>query len=157
MFLEPGNTLWESLEALIADEGAELYDVEKAGTSLKIFVDSREEGKRITSGDCSKICRRLMVHFSAEGEKFGLGNEPYIEVSSPGINRHLRLPKHFQNAVGQRVRCSGLDDAAQKTSTIGVLEKTDGEAVELLDEQTNARVVFRMSGISKANVEYRFG
>jgi ribosome maturation factor RimP len=63
-----------------------------------------------------------------------------IDVSSPGIERPLRKPEHFRNAVGRRVtlrtearkRLRGeVVDASERTLTL----KTDNEAVEVPYEE----------------------
>lgn len=102
LYLERNDPLWQALAEIAADEGAQIYDIERlARGGLRIFL---EKVTGVTSGECTNFCRRLMAFFSVEGPNYGFGTDPELEVSSPGINRRLRLPEHYQNAVGSRVK-----------------------------------------------------
>lgn len=167
MFVEPGEKLWETLSSITQDEGLVLYDLERVGRQvLRVFVDkprnSSNEGEspeRVTSGDCSRFVRRLMVFFTAEGPALGFGDEPEIEVSSPGVNRTLRLKSHFAEAVGERVKLvpvSPQKDSPVQGPVIGVLKALNGDVVEVAEESTGGLVSLHLSAIKKAHVDFKF-
>src|SRR3954447_1161188 len=59
-----------------------------------------------------------------------------VDVSSPGIERPLRTPSHFRNAVGRRVilRTSGKNRLRGEVVAVGersVTVKTDAESVDI--------------------------
>lgn len=163
-FLDQENNLWQTLSAIAADESLAIYDIERiADNSLRIFVEKAErfsaqetspENKqdRISSEDCARLCRRLMLYFEVEGAKFGL-SEPEIEVSSPGINRRLRLNWHFVAARGERIKViSKLENIAR----IGVLEFVDDNSITIKIEQTSEQIKINFPELTRANVEFKF-
>jgi ribosome maturation factor RimP len=120
---------------------------------MESLPDSAPKGralKRVTSGDCSRLVRRLMAFFLAQGESFGMSKEPRIEVSSPGMNRTLRTPEHFNGAVGERILVQ------TEVAVTGNLIEFDGSKLKILDEKKQQPVEFRLSEVKKARVEFAF-
>lgn len=117
-------------------------------------------GRGVTIGQCGRLCRRLMVVFQAEGGKFGLPPEPEIEVSSPGVNRTLRLPEHFLGAVGERVRVvweqASAEGGRKSGTTVGTLERYQDPEVTVRAESDGSEVVIRRSEVKRAQVDFRF-
>ncbi len=171
MFVDTSNPLWTTLSSIAEDEGLKLYDAELSGPTLRIYIDkapaanseaesSETPTERVNSGDCSRFCRRLMIFFAAEGAKFGVGTEPEIEVSSPGVNRGLRLPLHYAEAVGKRVRIVGTPASAESVeksgAVIGELKSSLEDSVTLIEEKTNKEFVFPLRSIKRAHVDFKF-
>jgi len=171
MFIGTDNALWKTLAEIAEDEGLCLYDVDlRSESSLVVYVTRKEQGSTygesaqggVTSDDCSTLCRRLMVFFQAEGSTFGLANEPVIEVSSPGINRTLRLMPHWQSAVGERVKVRMNSEREIESgkpavrSFIAKLLAADGEQFSFETEGSNGEISLSLSEIEKARVEYQF-
>lgn len=162
-FVSKTEPLWLELSSITEDEGLRLYDLERVGDkSIRVFVFGAEGSP--TSGDCSRLCRRLMTYFTVEGPNLGVGAEPEIEVSSPGVNRHLRLWEHFEGAVGERVRFGVRGEAVALESgeavkvggLLGTLESAKEERLTLRDEKTKKDWKIGFDQISKANVEFQF-
>jgi ribosome maturation factor RimP len=153
-YLRSDQPLWAELASIAADEGLELYDAEQFGPSqLRVFVDKK--GEHVSSGDCSRMVRRLMIIFQAQGPQFGLTLEPEIEVSSPGVNRQLRLPAQFGASIGARVKIVPVQREGLNMVT-GVLRSALEQSVEVEDEATGKLVAFNFADIKRANVEYKF-
>ena len=168
--------LWQLLERIIGEEGLLLYDAERHGVnSLRITIAKAkastasaaedgvcEVGSGVSSGDCSKVCRRLMVQFEVDGPEFGLGTEPEIEVSSPGVNRELRLPEHFQGAVGERVkvvcRAGALvaPNGKSHNALVGLLESFSDTGVVISEESLREQITIPVDAIKKASVAFKF-
>ena len=175
-YLDKNDRLWELLNSVSGDEGLRLYDAERlhaAAIRLSVARNSlvEEEGsasdsgeRRVNvpganSGECSRLCRRLMVLFQAEGPQFGLTHEPEIEVSSPGINRHLRLPEHFEQAIDERVKIvffSPENGEHETRSVTGTLQQFDGKNVSVADEGNGDSVQIPLLSIKKAQVDFKF-
>lgn len=171
-YLLTSETLWAELQAIAADEGLRLYDIERYGAgALRVYVervnvesDSLEQ--KTSSQDCTKLCRRLMSFFLVEGGRLGVGTEPEIEVSSPGVNRHLRLPEHFKNAVGERVKVGvrgelvvhGQEspEPVKIGGLLGKLESVSDKEVLVSDERTKKNWQVPFDQIARANVEFKF-
>lgn len=162
------EALWAELASIARDEGLELYDVEHlGGGGLRIFVQSQPgrnvEGQSqggVSLDDCSRLCRRLMVFFEAEGQRFGVAPEPELEVSSPGVNRDLKYREHFSRAVGERVKVTLADAAepeAKKAGVVrGVLASTEDQGITVIDENSQLTVSLPYSAIRRARVDFHF-
>ena len=167
VFVDASDPLWIELSAIAEDEGLSIYDIERLGSGLRIFVDrpqpvrgeSSEEGdvhERVTVGDCSKLCERLRIFFVAEGMRFGLSHEPFLEVSSPGINRVLRRVEHFESALGERVRVIRGERGSAGGFLRGVLTSVKPTSLTVLDEATKTEITVGTQEITRAHVDFDF-
>lgn len=94
----------EVVAAKIAEqEGCVLYDIEMSGVGngrvLRITID-KDPGVGID--ECSNVAKGLNEVLDAK-EDLVPGGEYSLEVSSPGLDRPLRKPWHFQKAVGKKI------------------------------------------------------
>lgn len=179
-FLEKSHPLRQTLASIVKDEGFVLYDAElltpgslrlsiskpkveksdTAGESAAADETGAKEGG-VTSRDCSRVLRRLMVLFQAEGRQLGVSTEPEIDVSSPGLDRLLRLPEHYELALGERVKLILLreferSDGKKSVMIVGRLEKFSEGKVSVLDESEKKSLEVPLSDVKRANVEYVF-
>jgi len=153
-FVDIKSKLWETLSSIADDEQLKLYDAEMTGgNSFRVFVEGKN-GESVTSGDCSRLVHRLMVFFIAEGEKYHIGTSPEIEVSSPGVNRQLRLPEHFQTAVGSRVKIIPQDSSPIKHVAIGELKSFIDGVVVVLDDSASKEYRYDFKDRKKGNLEH---
>ncbi|MCZ7629925.1 MAG: ribosome maturation factor RimP [Microthrixaceae bacterium] len=75
-----------------------LYDVDAPGPTLRVMVD-RDGGVDIdTLAEATREISRLLDDSEPVAGSYTL------EVSSPGLERPLRTPQHFEGAVGEQVR-----------------------------------------------------
>ncbi len=85
-------------------EGCALYDIEWLGAGgsriLRVFIDKASGGASVD--DCANVSRGLNLILDVE-DVIPSGRYD-LEVSTPGIERRLSQPWHFDKAVGQRVR-----------------------------------------------------
>lgn len=88
---------------IAASHGCELYDVEVVGIGkgriLRVFID-KDGGIGIE--DCSNVSKGLNEFLDAN-ESTVPGDEYQLEVSSPGLDRHLKTLQHFKKVVGQKI------------------------------------------------------
>ena len=168
-YLESDDPLWEAVDGVVRDEGLQLYDAERLATNgLRVSVSAEREAaqnsdpsakqKGVSSDDCSRVCRRLMVLLSVDGTRLGMNPEPQIEVSSPGINRVLRKPSHFEGAVGERLKVVLEDEQQSKKGTIlvGTLKGFADETLEFTCEKSKECMSFPLSQVRKARVDFKF-
>jgi ribosome maturation factor RimP len=97
-----GAELARLLEPTVEGLGYELADLElrvggKNGV-VRIFID-RPEG--VGLDDCEAVSRQVSALLDVEDPVPG---HYVLEVSSPGLDRKLTKPAHFQRFVGQEVR-----------------------------------------------------
>ena len=109
-----------------------LIDIEynKVRNKLEVFIDS-DSGFGFDK--CKKISRHLENHFDQSGI---LGNKYILEVSSPGLDRPLKLPRQYANNLGRNVRIY-LHDGSRLEGQI--LEVKDLE-VTLVNKDTKTTV-----------------
>jgi ribosome maturation factor RimP len=116
-------------EPLLTQLGYELIDLEyapgRAHAVLRLFID-RPAGVGIED------CERVSHEFSALLDVADPVPTGYtLEVSSPGLDRVLRTPAHFQRFVGERVWLELQVARAGRRRYTGRLEACGPEGVEL--------------------------
>ncbi|HHW11644.1 MAG TPA: ribosome maturation factor RimP [Firmicutes bacterium] len=96
--------LWKLAEKVGAELNYEVVDVELtregAQRLLRVFID-RPEG--IGINDCEMFSKRLSAVLDEEDP---IPTAYLLEVSSPGLERPLTKPEHFQRFAGQGVEIS---------------------------------------------------
>jgi len=111
------------VDPLLSDLGLEIYDIEQAGGTLRITVD-RPGGIDLESlALATRVVSRELDHDDPVPGRYTL------EVSSPGLERALRLPEHFRRAVGSdvTVRTHPRDGGPRRLT--GVLSVADDDGI----------------------------
>lgn len=82
--------------------GLQVYDlvVRRSGPRWKLQVFIEASGRAITLDDCETVSRQLSRELDVLDP---IAHAYDLEVSSPGIERALRHPRHWVAAVGGRV------------------------------------------------------
>lgn len=90
------------LQETVEDLGYILYDLmyvkESSEWFLRLFIDSNE--KKIDLDDCEKVSNKVSDILD---EKDPIAEKYNLEVSSCGLERHLREPEHFKWAIGKKI------------------------------------------------------
>ena len=143
------KSLLAALEPTATENGVEIVTVEVVGSrkapTIRIFIDTPEG----VSFDQLSSAQTWIDSIMDEIDPFP--GAYTLEVSSPGIDRPLRTPEHFERFAGERVQvvCKGpVDGRARWTGTL--LGFADGAV--LLDVE-GERVALELSGIRRANVK----
>jgi len=88
-------------EPLLAQLGYELVDLEyapgRAHAVVRVFID-RAQG--VGLDDCERVSHELAALLDVEDP---VPTAYTLEVSSPGLDRVLRTPAHFERFVGERI------------------------------------------------------
>jgi len=94
--------------------GVEVLAVELTGPErFTVYVD--REGEAVDLALCEQVTRVLSDYLREYG----------IDVSSPGPERPLRKPEHFQRALGRRVKLK----TAERAKLRGEVKRVDENAV----------------------------
>ena len=121
-------TRCEELAAPIAEElGLWLWDVrfekEGGGWYLRFLID-KEGG--VDLNDCERFSRAVEPTLDVADP---IEQSYCLEVSSPGVERDLKRPWHFEHSVGKKVRVCFIRAQGGKKELVGRLtEYTDGVA-----------------------------
>ncbi len=98
--------LMELAERIAGHKALRIYDLELFGSgrgkTLRIFIDRTGEEK-VSLEDCSEFSKALSLMLDVEDLIDGAYN---LEVSSPGIERDLKKPWHYEQSVGKLVALS---------------------------------------------------
>lgn len=152
-------------------EGCFLYDIEfvgvgNKGRTLRLYIDKEtppataasEEGQGVSIDDCSNVSKALNLLLDVEDI---IPGEAYtLEVSSPGLERVLRKPWHFEKAVGKKIwvktgksfESFGVTDKKLKAAKQidEVLKAFDGETLKF--EVKDVEVNIPLSAVEKSKV-----
>ena len=81
-----------------------------------------------------------------------------LEVTSPGVERSLRIPAHFQREIGKTINVRLADPNAERRRFEGVLVAADESTATLrLDDAGLAEQVIRLADIDRARTVFVWG
>ena len=92
------------IEPIADDFGCELVDVDFNNGVLKVVIDEPDGLNSQTLVDVTKAVSRMVDAEDPIGGRFTL------EVTSPGVERPLKKPQHFQRSVGEAIVVKTLPD-----------------------------------------------
>jgi ribosome maturation factor RimP len=144
------DKLQARLEPLVESMGYELVLLEfsphKGSAMVRLFIDAPGG---ITLGDCEKVSREVEGVLDVEDP---IPQNYRLEVSSPGLDRPLVKPAHYERFAGQVAKVQLVAPKAGRRKFQGVLkglkdgrvvlDTAEAGAVELeLDQIERARLV----------------
>jgi ribosome maturation factor RimP len=109
----------ELVEPLLAAHDVEVVDVEQLGATLRVTVD------RPGGIDLDAVSEATLVVSDALDRHDPVPGRYTLEVSSPGLERPLRTPAHFQRFVGSDVAVKTKPDVEGERRVEGLLESAD--------------------------------
>jgi ribosome maturation factor RimP len=117
------------VESIASDLELDLYDLEQRGSTLRVTIDTppgSEAGVDMNQiALATRLISREMDHQDPIPGKYTL------EVTSPGVERTLRLPWHFQREIGKTVNVRLADVDAEQRRLEGVLIAADDTTATL--------------------------
>jgi ribosome maturation factor RimP len=137
----------------LAELGLDLEGVDLAAAGkrrvLRVAVD-KDGG--VSLDDIAEATRAVSRTLDDAG---AMGERPYtLEVSSPGVDRPLTLPRHWRRNAGRLVKVALQEPAAPATLIGRIVEAGEGSVV--LDVDGERREV-GYEDVSKARVQIEFG
>lgn len=141
------------IEPTVLEKGCRIWDVEyvKEGADfyLRITID-RDEGVDL---DCCEAVHRAIDPVLDEADP--IEDAYYLQVSSPGLERTIRLPEHYFACVGEKVQLKLYKPINGQKALIGVLSVNE-DCSEVTIENGGKTVTVPRSAIAKANVYFEF-
>lgn len=142
----------------MTDNGLELYNVEflKEGRDwfLRVYIDKQggAEEEYVDTNDCEKVSRFLSEKLD---ELDPIEQNYYLEVSSPGMDRELLTPKHFEKFTGKLVEVKLYKGVDGKKLYEGVLVGlVDGNVV--IKDEDDKELMFPLDQVAKTNLAVVF-
>ena len=146
----------EKLAKPIVEElGYKLYDVmyvkEASEWYLRFFIE-KNNGK-IDLDDCEKVSEKLGELLD---EKDPISESYNLEVSSCGVERHLREPLHFVEAIGKNIIVKLFKPLDGKKEFSGeLLEYNDGN-IKLKDEACGKEVIISLEDVAMSKILFNW-
>lgn len=125
------------LEPPIGALGYELVDLEaRAGRNglLRIYID---KPSGVTLSDCEHVSEQVSALLDVEDP---LPGHYVLEVSSPGLDRHLRTRAHFQRFEGETVKMELKSPRDGRRRLKGRIVAVDGDVISIDVEGTTWQV-----------------
>lgn len=117
------------LEPLVESLGYELllleFNPQGRSALLRLYLDGPDG---VTLGDCEKVSREVAALLDVEDPI----SVPFnLEVSSPGLDRPLAKPVHYQRQIGQKARLELVVPVNGQRRFVGIIQGADEEKVTL--------------------------
>ena len=138
--------LEQDILTAIQGTGVELYDIvtlkENDNQILRIYIT---QNGGITLDKCTEITKLISPILDIRDPIHG---EYLLEVSSPGIERKLKKPKHFKASIGELVKIKDFNKDTMNGKLVGAdnteiqLETEHGIEIINYDEISQASTYF---------------
>ena len=138
---------------IATDLGLDVYDLEQRGGTLRITLDTPSGADAGVTLDVLALASRLM---SKELDQHDPIPSRYtLEVTSPGVERTLRTPAHFQREVGKVVAIRLANVEAEQRRVQGVISAADDDGVTIHTEDGDRRISY--TDIDRAKSVFEWG
>jgi len=139
----------ELADSIGVQYAVEIVDIELAGSSrkplIRVFID-KEGG--VTLEDCAQFSRALSALFDVEDP---IPTSYTLEVSSPGLDRPLKVMRDFGRSVGKLARIITRERVEDQNVFTGRIAGAKGNIVTLSVDDREIEIPFDQ--ISKARLE----
>ena len=143
----------EIARRVAASEGLEIVEVQLAGGGagrlLRIFID---KPGGVTHGDCEFVSQNVGTILDVEDV---MPDSYTLEVSSPGVERKLTLPKDFERFKGQKAKVILREPVENQRRWEGVLAGFE-DGMVTLDVGPARSLRFDLNKIERANLKFEW-
>jgi ribosome maturation factor RimP len=115
------NSLDESIKKIVETEGVSLYDIERTKEGEHNYFRVYITGENINLKVCEKLSKVISPLLDVEEPMNG---KYFFEVSSPGLERHLKKIEHFKASIGERVNIKSYEGKFK-----GTIKSIDGNNI----------------------------
>ena len=137
------------IETVVQELGCELWGIEKLQQGrqvvLKIYIESADG---INVDDCARVSRQVSAILDVEDP---IPGEYMLEVSSPGVERRLFKPEHFNVCKGEKVQITLRQAFDGRRKFKGLLCGLEDEEVVIRVDDAQ-EIVLPMDSIERARV-----
>lgn len=142
------ETKLETLVAeVVTEHGSSLYDCEFEGNTLHVWVTGA------SIDDIADLSRSLSRRLDNDDP---IAGSYQLEVSSPGLERRLRRPSHFAEAIGEAVTVKLRAGAAEPRRFRGTLA-TATEDAGTVETDEGDRIDFEFANVERALTVFTWG
>jgi ribosome maturation factor RimP len=142
--------LFSMIEPAVRAVGLDLFDVEFKSGVVQVTVDRRG------GVDLEALTEANRAVSTVLDQRDPIPGAYTLEVSSPGVERTLRTPTHFAQAIGETVAVKTRPQVPGDRRLTGRLVAADGSGFELaVDESAPVRLAY--SDIDRARTVFAWG
>jgi ribosome maturation factor RimP len=151
----------ELVDPIASDLDLDVYDIEQRGGTLRVTLDVRAGRPGSVDLEQLSLATRLISRELDHADP--VPGRYTLEVTSPGVERNLRTPAHFQREVGKTVNIRLANVEAEQRRLEGVLVAADDATatirISAADEAVDEAVdrVIELSAIDKARTVFVWG
>lgn len=140
----------EIIIPLLDDLDVELIDLEYGGGRLLVTIDTEQgiDAKTLTLATRT-VSREL-------DETDPIPGKYTLEVSSPGLERRLRTPAHYQSAVGGDITVKLFEPIDGNRRFQGRLASADETSFTLIDDEAKEHEIY-YDLVTKARTVFEWG
>jgi len=145
------NEIYQAFDSYLNQENLELYDLNLVFTpnlqKVEVYVYSIEEVDIALTSRLNTQLQRILSDFEIEKGSYEM------IVSSPGIERKLKSPRHFELALGELVKVKLNRPINNEYSFEGVISNcsTNFIVLSIDDEDLNIEI----ENIKNAKIEFK--
>jgi ribosome maturation factor RimP len=132
----------EALRPVVRAFGLDIWDVERSGASVRVLVE-RPGGVDLDA--ISEVSSAISALLDQRDDLVPAGRY-MLEVSSPGLERRLRYPRHFASYVGQEI-------AVKAAEPVDGSRRLHGTLVGATDVDITIRVAIPKGGTQDVRLE----
>jgi ribosome maturation factor RimP len=144
------DLLRELIEPVCGAHGLDLeaLEITPAGRRRRVNVVVDTDGG-VDLDRCAELSQAVS---SALDDADLMGESPYtLEVSSPGVSRPLRLPRHWRRNVGRLVRVQLVDGS----EVVGRVHAADESSAVVETDGARRRLPYSAIDTARVQVEFR--
>lgn len=142
------------VDPIASDLDLDVYDVERRGGTIRITLDTRPGSSGGITLDELSLATRLISREMDHADP--IPGRYTLEVTSPGLERRLRTPAHFQREVGKDVTIRLRDVGTADRRIDGALVAADDRNATIRQEDGEERVV-AIDSVDKAHTVFEWG
>lgn len=141
---------------IASDLELDVYDVERRGSMIRVTLDTLAGADSGITLDTLSLATRLISREMDHEDP--IAGHYTLEVTSPGLERPLRTPAHFQREVGKIITVRLRDSTADPRRFGGLLVAADDQfiTIRITDADDVDRRV-RITEIDKARTVFEWG
>jgi len=146
--------LFSLCEPVLNDSGYELVMIQVSGTGTRrkaVFFIDKQGG--VSVEDCAAASRRIDPLIE-QSEVF---RDSYVlEVSSPGLDRPLFMPKDYERFAGCKARILLRQPIGKRRRFTGTLRGLENQTDVVIELDSGVQEKFPLESVQRANLVYEW-
>ncbi|MFB6351440.1 MAG: ribosome maturation factor RimP [Bradymonadaceae bacterium] len=139
--------------------GLQLFEVEptvRGRWIVRVYVERLgevDEKEGVSVDECAEVSRYMEAYMDADDR---IPENYMLEVSSPGLERPLKKPRHVENAIGEQVELVTRVQVDGKNKFVADLVGFEDEELVLELDELDDPVRIAWDDVAKGRLKYDF-